>query len=65
MVVELRAHKYFLASASTVFRKQFFGKLADIIDIMESTFDAFKFLLNYIYNGLSEVNEGGRGLDEI
>ena len=68
VVGELRAHKYFLASVSTVFRKQFFGKLAekkDIIDIKETTFDAFKFLLNYIYNGVSDVNEGGRGLEEI
>jgi len=43
---ELKAHKYFLASVSIVFRKQFFGKLAekeDIIDIKETTYDAFKF----------------------
>jgi len=65
---ELKAHKYFLASVSTVFRKQFFGKLAeekDIIDIKETTYDAFKFLLNYIYNGSSDVNEGERGLEDI
>ena len=68
VVGELRAHKYFLASVSTVFRKQFFGKLAekkDVIDTKETTYDAFKFLLNYIYNGVSDVNEGGRGLEEI
>jgi len=67
VVGELRAHKYFLASVSTVFRKQFFGKLAekkDIIDIKETTYDAFKFLLNYIYNGSSDVNEEGRGLED-
>jgi len=68
VVGELRAHKYFLASVSTVFRKQFFGKLAekkDIIDIKETTYDAFKFLLNYIYNGSSDVNEGEGGLEDI
>lgn len=68
LVGELRAHKYFLASVSTVFRKQFFGRLAekkDIIDIKETTYDAFKFLLNYIYNGLSDANEGGNGFEEM
>jgi hypothetical protein len=37
----------------------------DIIDIKETTYDAFKFLLNYIYNGLSGVNEGGSELEEM
>jgi len=67
LVGNLRAHKHFLASVSSVFRKQFFGKLAeekDVIDIKETTFDAFKFLLNYIYTG-SEVGVEGEGLEEV
>jgi len=69
VVGELKAHKYFLASVSSVFRKQFFGKLAErrkIIDIKETTYDAFKFLLNYIYNG-SDVwmNEEAGNLEEM
>ena len=58
---KLKAHKHFLAAVSSVFRKQFFGKLAEkkaIIDIKETTYDAFKFLLNYIYNGLSDLEDG-------
>ena len=52
---ELRAHKHLLASISLVFRKQFFGKLAEPrreILIKETTFRAFQFLLQYIYCGL-------------
>jgi len=54
-VGELRAHKHLLASISLVFRKQFFGKLAEPrkeILIKETTFRAFQFLLQYIYCGL-------------
>ena len=42
---EISAHKLLLASVSEVFRAQFFGALANgqkIIDIKETTFDAFK-----------------------
>ena len=63
-----RAHKHFLASVSSVFRKQFFGKLAeekDVIDIKETTFDASKFLLNYIYTGSEVGVEGENGLEEV
>lgn len=56
VVGELKAHKYLLASVSSVFRAQFFGKLAeikDVIDIKESSYFGFKFLLEYIYTGSS------------
>ena len=68
VVGELKAHKYLLASVSPVFRKQFFGKLAEeknVIDIKETTYYAFKYLMGYIYNGLSDVNEDEIGLEEI
>lgn len=68
VVGELKAHKYFLASVSSVFRKQFFGKLAErkkIIDIKETTYDAFKFLLNYIYNGSDVWMKGEGNLEEM
>jgi len=68
VVGELKAHKYLLASVSPVFRKQFFGKLAEeknVIDIKETTYYAFKYLMEYIYNGLSEINEDEIGLEEI
>jgi hypothetical protein len=35
------------------------------VDITETTYDAFKFLLNYIYKGVSDVHQGGRGLEDI
>jgi len=66
VVGELKAHKYFLATVSSVFRKQFFGKLAEkkeIIDLKETTYDAFKFLLKYIYSG-SDV-DGLGGVNEL
>ena len=46
----------------------FFGKLAeekDVIDIKETTFDASKFLLNYIYTGSEVGVEGENGLEEV
>ena len=42
---KISAHKLLLASVSEVFQAQFFGALANgqkIIDIKETTFDAFK-----------------------
>jgi len=60
VVGELKAHKYLLASVSPVFRKQFFGKLAEIkqvIDIKETTPFAFKYLIQYIYMGLSNTKD--------
>jgi len=69
VVGELKAHKFFLATVSSVFRKQFFGKLAEkkeVIDLKETTYDAFKFLLNYMYCG-SDVDglEGVNELEEV
>jgi len=67
VVGELKGHKYLLGSVSPVFRKQFFGKLAekkDIIDIKETTYEAFKYLMNYIYIGNSDV-ESDLGLEDM
>ena len=64
---ELKAHKYLLASVSSVFRAQFFGKLAeikDVIDIKESSYFAFKFFLEYIYTG-SSVFSGDYDLIDV
>ena len=68
LVGTLRVHKHFLASVSSVFRKQFFWKLAvekDVIDNKETTFNAFKFLLNNIYTGSVVGVEGENGLEEV
>lgn len=52
---EISGHKFLLASVSEVFQAQFFGALANdqkVIKIKETTFEAFKFLLHYIYQGI-------------
>jgi len=46
------AHRYLLATCSSVFRTEFFGLLAErekSIDIKETSLDAFKYLIAYIY----------------
>jgi len=48
----MRAHRYLLATCSSVFCRQFFGLLAEkrkTIPIKETTGEAFNFLLQYIY----------------
>ena len=47
------AHKFLLAGASTVFRRQFMGSLreaSDVVLIKDTTFEAFATMINYLYN---------------
>jgi len=47
------AHKFLLAGASPVFRRQFLGSLketSDVVVIKETTFEAFTTMINYLYN---------------
>ena len=61
------AHKILLAAVSPVFRKQFFGPMketADVVEMKETTPDAFDTMLSYIYklpgeDTLDMVNEIG------
>ena len=49
---QIKVHKFILAGVSPVFRKEFFGPLktcGDIVDIKETTIEAFTTLINYIY----------------
>jgi hypothetical protein len=48
---QVPAHKFLLAGVSPVFRREFFGPLKttkDIIDIKETTIEAFTAMINYI-----------------
>ena len=47
------AHKFLLAGASPVFRRQFLGSLkdnSDVVLIKETTLEAFKTMIDYLYN---------------
>jgi len=47
------AHKFLLAGASPVFRRQFLGSLRDtsaVVLIKDTTFEAFDTMINYLYN---------------
>ena len=47
------AHKFLLAGASQVFRRQFLGSLkenSNVVVIKETTFEAFSTMINYLYN---------------
>ena len=47
------AHKFLLAGASQVFRRQFLGSLkenSNVVVIKETTFEAFSTMVNYLYN---------------
>ena len=47
------AHKFLLAGASPVFRRQFLGSLkesSDVVLIKDTTFEAFATMINYLYN---------------
>jgi len=49
---EIKAHKYILAASSSVFKGMFFGPMKeskDVIDVKETTVEAFKKLIEYIY----------------
>ena len=49
---DFRAHKTLLAGVSPVFRKRFFGPMKDtmeVVEVKETTPEAFGSLLNYIY----------------
>ena len=45
------AHKHFLAGVSPVFRKMLFGSMKeeDVIEVEETTYEAFNTMINYIY----------------
>ena len=58
---QVPAHKLLLAGVSLVFRREFFGALKttkDIIDIKETTIEAFTVMINFICkpDGLKNVN---------
>jgi len=49
---EVKAHKFILAGSSPVFRAMFLGPMKeskDVIDVGETTFEAFEKLIGYIY----------------
>ena len=51
--IQVSAHRFLLAAVSPVFRREFHGPLAtskDVIDIKETTIDAFRMMVNYIYH---------------
>ena len=51
--MQVSAHRFLLAAVSPVFRREFFGPLAtsqDIIDIKETTIEAFSTMIKYIYH---------------
>ena len=53
LLIEVSAHRFLLAAVSPVFRREFHGPLAtskDVIDIKETTIDAFRMMVNYIYH---------------
>jgi len=50
---EIKAHKYILAASSSVFKSMFFGSMKEsknVIEVRETTFEAFKKLIEYIYH---------------
>ena len=49
---QVSAHKFILGGVSHVFRKMFFGAMkenGDIVEIKETTKEAFATLINYVY----------------
>ena len=53
-----RAHKTLLAGVSPVFRKQFFGpmkEVAEVVEVKETTPEAFDTVLSYIYKLPGEI----------
>lgn len=62
------AHRYLLATCSSVFRTEFFGLLADrgkVIDIKETSLHAFRYLVDYIYGIKIELDLKAQELFEI
>jgi len=50
---EIKAHKYILAASSSVFTGMFFGLMKeskDVVDVKETTVEAFEKLIKYIYH---------------
>jgi len=50
---EIKAHKYILAASSPVFKAMFFGLMKenkDVIEVKETSYEAFKKLVEYIYH---------------
>ena len=59
--LKVPGHKLLLAGVSAVFRKEFFGPLKttrDVIDIKETTIEAFTIMMDFIYkpDGLKNIN---------
>ena len=58
--LKVPGHKFLLAGVSPVFRKEFFGPLKttrDVIDIKETTIEAFTIMMDFIYkpDGLKNI----------
>jgi len=50
---EIKAHKYILAASSSVFKSMFFGPMKEsknVIEVKETTFEAFEKMIEYIYH---------------
>ena len=59
------AHRFVLAAVSPVFRRMFFGPMpetAKVVEVKETTFEAFDVMIKYTYNPLGE---SPFNLDEI
>ena len=68
VVLEIGCHKMHLGLCSPVLRKQFYGEeidnaVIDIIPIRETTKEAFKTLIEYIYS--IEINWASRAIEEM
>ena len=59
---EIKAHKYILAAGSSVFTRMFYGPMKEtkkVIEVKETTFEAFKKMIEYVYNVDIECKEIG------
>ena len=59
---EIKAHKCILAACSSVFMHMFYGPMKEtkkVIEVKETTFEAFKKMIEYVYNVDIECKEIG------
>jgi len=57
---EIKAHKYILAAGSSVFTRMFYGPMKEtknVIEVKETTFEAFNKMIEYIYHVDIECSE--------
>ena len=67
MLGEVNGHKVILGTFSSVFKTQFFGSMKetnkDIVNVEETTFDAFKKMIDYIYS--MDIDFGSMSIVEL